>query len=1082
MNTLLEYLHHWVTVQPNKCFSSFLDLRGNPQEAHTYSSFDLRSRFLAEHLRVEVGIDHGDRVALVYSPGLEVVTALVACARIGAIPVPVSPPRSFNSGVGASRLESVLRDCGATVALTDGRILESQGALRATPERSTPASSPTSRTTAWIATDQLSGEPSGGVPDDPGDILFLQYTSGSTGVPKGVVVSHENIIHNCHATTDDQPIGVCWLPQSHDMGMIGYYLFQLVTGGTTYGFSPLNFLRRPGLWLETLSRYQGTFTSAPNFAFEYCLSEKRLPRDQLTDLDLASLRVLMNGSEPVRPSTYRRFLDRFAPYGLSPEANVAAYGLAENTLAVSSYGRRALAVDRRSLQKRRVEIVRDDAPAARRLELMSCGRHLDGVHVRIVDPETGAAVDGDKIGEVWVAGPSKCQGYWNRPELSDQVFRNSIGNDPDDEHSYLRTGDLGFLEGGEIFVCGRLKDVIILRGRNYYAEDLERAVELVSDRVRAGCVVAVRGQEDEDGLVVVVGVKRSDDLPDPGEVTRALRSHEYDGRHTIVFVRHQVIARTTSGKLARSRTREEWLDGTIAAIETHVNGSDGEAIDDERELGLMSRYEQILNSYSLSGDEVQTLSEVGLNSLPIVELLVELERVAEERGAWALHDTLDASLLQRLTVSDLTALVNGLERDDSESVTALESALMRFKLEREEGDRVAMRRDSELGAIGVARLPATTGPMENVLLTGGSGFLGPFLLRSLLDNTDATYSVLVRSTDSFAARARLRESLRQAGLYCLSTAEEFEKRVSVICGDLAQPSLGLSDSAWTSLAGEFDAVIHNAALVDYVLNYEAMKPANVDGTRELLRLACYARRKQFHVVSSTIIFGWSAKKELFERDSNEEMAELDFGYAQSKWVTERLALAARGRGLDVRVYRPSFLTASTSGLGNPNDLVIRLLAFMINHGIAPKTLNQISFMPVDIAAHNMAAIMADPEADGPVFHLTVNNYNNLVDVTRLMSQDYGIRFRYLELDEFAAEMRRLCGKDDPAYPLLDFVVRSHPKIAAMQRKRYNNASFRAALARSGRGRPDPSLQETVSYLMTSMQAERTISSQFAASA
>src|SRR5664279_3365661 len=319
----------------------------------------------------------------------------------------------------------------------------------------------------------------------------------------------------------------------------------------------------------------------------------------------------MNGSEPVRPSTYRRFLDRFAPYGLSPEANVAAYGLVENTLAVSSYGRRALAVDRRSLQKRRVEIVRDDAPAARRLELMSCGRHLDGVHVRIVDPETGAAVDGDKIGEVWVAGPSKCQGYWNRPELSDQVFRNSIGNDPDDEHSYLRTGDLGFLEGGEIFVCGRLKDVIILRGRNYYAEDLERAVELVSDRVRAGCVVAVRGQEDEDGLVVVVGVKRSDDLPDPGEVTRALRSHEYNGRHTIVFVRHQVIARTTSGKLARSRTREEWLDGTIAAIETHVNGSDGEAIDDEREFGLMSRYEQILNSYSLSGGEVQTLSEVG---------------------------------------------------------------------------------------------------------------------------------------------------------------------------------------------------------------------------------------------------------------------------------------------------------------------------------------------------------------------------------------------------------------------------------------------------------------------------------------
>ena len=1075
MNTILDYLNHWVAVQPDKCFASFLDIRGNPKETHSFRSFDLRSRFLAEQLRFEFGIGPADRVILIYSPGLEMVAAFVACARIGAIPVPVSPPRSWGSDRGASRLESVLRDSGATVVLTDGRILESRREGLATPERPTGGGTLTAQIPRWIATDQVSGVASGAVLDDPGEILFLQYTSGSTGVPKGVVVSHHNVIHNCHAAADHQPIGVCWLPQFHDMGMIGYYVFQLVIGGTTYGFSPMDFLRRPVLWLETLSRFQGTFTSAPNFGFEYCLSEERVPDAELTDLDLSSVRVLMNASEPARPSTYHRFLDRFAPYGLRPEAHVVAYGLAENTLAVSGYGRRTLALDRPALHRRRVETVDGLGPAARRLELMSCGRPLDGVHVRIVDPETRAAVGNDEVGEIWLAGQSKCQGYWNRPEVSEQVFRNSITNDPDDDRSYLRTGDLGFLDGGEVFVCGRLKDMIILRGRNYYAEDLERAVELSSDRVRPGRVVAFGGEEDEDGLVVVVGVRRSDDLPDPDDITSALRSHEYDGRHTIVFVRQQVIARTTSGKLARRRTREEWLAGTITAIATHVRGFDGDTGPGVPELGLLSWYERFLRSLSLSADDGRTLPEAGLDSLAIVELLVGLEAVVEERAGSQLGEALDAALLQRLTVSDLTALVKGLDRDDVAAITELQRALLRFKEEREAADRVAMRRDSQLGAIGTLGLSAATRqPVKDVLLTGGTGFLGPFLLQSLLEQTRANYSVLIRATDPSAARERLRECLRRAGLFEAATAEAFETRVRVICGNLAQPNLGLTDQAWTALASSVDSIIHNGALVDYVLTYDGTRAANVEGTRELLRLAATSRRKPFHLVSSTMIFGWSAKKELAERDSNDEMAELDFGYAQSKWVAEQLALAAGRQGHDVRVYRPSFLTASTSGFGNPDDMVVRLLAFMINYGIAPTTVNQISFMPVDIAAHNMAAVISDPQAGGPVFHLTVNKYYNLTDVTSIMSRDYGIPFRYVSLPEFAAEMRKMCAKDDPAYPLLDFVVRAHPKIAMMQQKRYSNTSFRAALARTGRGRADASLQETVSYLVNYMTSQRII--------
>ena len=188
------------------------------------------------------------------------------------------------------------------------------------------------------------------------------------------------------------------------------------------------------------------------------------------------------------------------------------------------------------------------------LELVSCGKPLDGIHVRIVDPDTGAAVGGDGIGEIWVAGQSTCQGYWNKPELSQHVFDNSIADDSNGTHAYLRTGDLGFLAEGELYVCGRLKDIIILRGQNYYPEDLEAAVERSSEKIQTGSVAAFRGLDGDERLVVVVGLRSQGDAPHPNEISRSLRAHGYTGPHTMVFVRRQAIKRTTSGKVARSLT------------------------------------------------------------------------------------------------------------------------------------------------------------------------------------------------------------------------------------------------------------------------------------------------------------------------------------------------------------------------------------------------------------------------------------------------------------------------------------------------------------------------------------------------
>src|SRR5579859_1831927 len=442
-------MDHWAAATPEKCFSSFLDRHGNPRETYTYRSFEARTRFLAEYFRDETPLQRGDRAALVYPPGLEIVASFVACVRMGAIPVPIPPVTSVAKGAGA-RLRSIMLDSQAALVLTDSSLGSAPPGRNDASDPADPEDPLAPLGIQRLATDGLQGVARGGIVDSPSQTLLLQYTSGSTGAPKGVVVSHQNVIDNCHSTIDHQAIGVSWLPQFHDMGLIGYYLFQIITGGTTYGFSPLDFLRRPALWLETLSRYQATYTSSPNFGFEYCLSPERVPESQLEGLDLSSVQVFMNAAEPVRPSTYRGFLERFARYGLCPAAHVAAYGLAENTLAVSNSGQRSVRIDRGALQARTVVIAAEDAPADQHLELVSCGKPLDGIHVRIVDPDTGATVGGDGVGEIWVAGQSTCQGYWNKPELSRHVFGNSIADDSNGAHPYLRTGDLGFLAEGEL--------------------------------------------------------------------------------------------------------------------------------------------------------------------------------------------------------------------------------------------------------------------------------------------------------------------------------------------------------------------------------------------------------------------------------------------------------------------------------------------------------------------------------------------------------------------------------------------------------------------------------------------------------
>ncbi|SON61764.1 4-hydroxyphenylalkanoate adenylyltransferase [Mycobacterium simulans] len=1081
METLIDYLRMWEARRPDQTLFRFVDAEGRELEHYPYQTFAERTRELAAYLSAEAGLRPGERVLLVYPPGLEMVAAFFACARIGVIAVPVSAPLPMAFEAGLAKLSFIARDCQAKAVLSTKQfeydyrqLLGLKGGAHGAlpwPEAERLPELP------WFATDGTQDFGGAPVADTPGPVLFLQYTSGSTSDPKGVIVSHANVIANASALSGNE-VAVSWLPQHHDMGLISAYLFVLVGGGTTHAMSPVDFLQRPSAWLRLISDVRATHSPAPNFALEYCLREDKLPTSELAGIDLSSLDSIVVGAEPLRANTFARFRQRFAPYGLRPDALTGAFGLAENTLAVSIRGRQTLTLNKRALEQNLARVEKALPENNNQAPVVSCGKPVAGNVVRIVDPQSRQVLGEGRIGEIWLDGPSKGGGYWHRPDVTAEVFEARIVGD--DQHTYLRTGDLGFLYEGELFVCGRTKDLIIVRGVNCYPSDIEAIVGQAA-QVRDGCVAAFSVEREEQEVPVVVAEVRDEHvrtsaLPDGRALARAIRRHCHIDPHTILFVPSHSIPKTTSGKIRRAQTRKLWLDGKLSVVARYTHQTPDAP---DATAGPLERFRYLIDSYDLTGQEDCSFADLGIDSLALAELRADLQALLAEHGAGAVAEEVNTRLLQRLTVAEFFRLMRqfgGESGGCGQPLDALRQALDQISADYEEYETTQMRADAQLP---LPALPAVrAGAPSDILLTGATGFLGPFLLSSLLGQTSYTVHALVRATDEAHGLDRIVASLRRAQLWSPALEAEARARVRIICGDLAEPHLGIGEEAFQRLAESVDAIVHNGALVNYVRTYDALRPANVAGTWELLRLAMTAHRKTFHLVSSTFIYGWSTKPVVGESYANEEMSGLDFGYSQTKWVAEQLVLAAQRQGLDVRIYRPSLISPTSSGFGSQDDILVRLTAFMIEHGVAVSALNQISLLPADLIADHIVALMGLPaeagNACGHVFNMTADGYYNLMNITRLLSERYGYRFTYYDIPDFAEQLNLRCGPSDPLYPLVDFLTRSSNKIAAMRDKRYDNTQYRQARALAEVRLREPALTDTVDDLVRFLQRERLI--------
>jgi len=529
----------------------------------SYGQLDRQARAIAAKLE-SLGMV-GERALLLYPPGLEFIAAFFGCLYAGVVAVTAYPPRRNRNML---RIQAISDDAQAKVALSEHSVMERvEGMLDEAPHL---------QQLQWIATDRLSDDLANdwSQPDIDGDTLaFLQYTSGSTGTPKGVILTHTNLMHNSALIANAFETargheGCFWLPMYHDMGLIGGIMQPMYVGGPNTLISPMAFLQKPYRWLDIISRRRITHSGGPNFAYELCA--RKVTPEQRAKLDLSSWDLAFTGAEPVRADTIDRFCEAFEPCGFRREAFFPCYGMAEATLMISGGIKRnppvIMTVDGDALDVHQVSEAEPDEDSARRV--VGCGGNLPDQEILIVDPETLRPLPPENVGEIWAAGPSIAQGYWNKPEATHETFAARL--DGSGRGPFLRTGDLGFLCEGELFVTGRIKDLIIIRGVNKYPQDIEATVQASHEWLRedAGAAVVVE-VEGEDRLIIVNEVSRAKGKS-YDEVFLAIR-REVAAEHevqvdAIALIRARTIPKTSSGKIQRFACGKEYVAGTLPTL------------------------------------------------------------------------------------------------------------------------------------------------------------------------------------------------------------------------------------------------------------------------------------------------------------------------------------------------------------------------------------------------------------------------------------------------------------------------------------------------------------------------------------
>ena len=679
------HILRWRAIhQPEKLAYVFLEDGEIEAERLTYAELDRRARAVAAQLLRMNG--SGERALLLFPAGLDYIAAFLGCLYAGVIAVPAYPPRNNRS---LKRIDAIVSDAEAKFTLTHSQTLSNiqrkfhDDPVLASMTLVATDTLPISLADNWVQP-EITSE----------DLAFLQYTSGSTGTPKGVMVSHGNLIHNeqqiakAFGTTPNSVV-VGWLPLYHDMGLIGNVLNPLYLGYPCYLMAPVAFLQKPLRWLQAISKYKANISGGPNFAYDLCA--RRISPQERDQLDLSRWTLAFNGAEPVNPKTLDRFTSFFASVGFKMKHFRPCYGLAENTLLAASelYGTAPRIYDVQGTQLEKNVVAPANGHDSDVRSLVSCGTSWNNQGLKIVDPETHTPSNEGQVGEIWIHGESVAKGYWGKEEETARTFqaRLASSSSANTNGAFLRTGDLGFLNDGHLYVTGRLKDLIIIRGRNHYPQDIEATVEESHASLEKGACAAFSFSVDgEEKLAVAIEVKRVKlRTINAKDIIQAIRkavseTHELQA-HTVLLLKPRSIPKTSSGKIQRHACKVGFLNDTLHIVNSNSleqqaddDGEETEAFLDRGALSMLPPSERktliafflqqlVAKSLKVSVSDVnknKSLSTLGLDSLDTIELKLEIERMLK------VSVPMDQAL-NELSVTDLAEKLSEQLYDDAPS-------------------------------------------------------------------------------------------------------------------------------------------------------------------------------------------------------------------------------------------------------------------------------------------------------------------------------------------------------------------------------------------------------------------------------
>ena len=943
--TLQEYLDHWSEIYPHKKAFTFVQEDGTELESVTFQQLKEKAIALAQYL-TEKGLS-GKNIILSYSQGIDFVVANFACYYCSSVAIPVYPALKEKF---FSKVRKIYETSDAAACLADSRTAP---AMKQCLE-----SVLNDIENEFIISDKLSL----GIKDTPLDrpteneLAMLQYTSGSTSAPKGVMLTHKNLVHDINmlkqATGSTETDVQCtWLPHFHDMGLIGHLLHSIISGNHCIIINPSTFIKNPALWLQTISRYRVTMSGGPNFGYRHCF--ERLKGQDLSNIDLSTWRVAYTAAEPIHYEDMQSFTEVFKSSGFKESAFYPCYGLAEAAVFLTGglpdNNPKVLKVNLDKLNHEgKAEISNDPSAKA----TVACGKAWGDLDVQIVDPNTFSAKNAFEVGEIWAKGSNITNGYWNAPGATEKAFAALKG----ETDKYLRTGDLGFMdESGEIYIAGRIKELIIINGVNYYPSDIERHIEDAFPSLRHRSVATFSipspNRSNESKVTIAVELDRHffKELSEDKDKLQSLASNiskEVSEAFEItvddiVLLKPLGILKTSSGKIARTACAQAYLKKELPVIHSYQQCLIESQKDNKRsffeenieytrnldnaQLEVFKKVTQFLGTSFEDTNLSLSIFAYGVDSIKIVDLHSQLEK---QFGC-------TISSFAFFNANSLKGLIEDVANDIKGTDWALNTSIFKE-------DLATVSQLSEALTLPVVKNSAND---KKALLTGATGFVGGYLLQELVESTENTIYCITRSESSEAGLKRILDNVNSYGI---EFTEEQLRRIHIVCGDISKDFFGLDSETYDRLSQEVDDIYHCAAMDNFYLPYELVRKANVQGVDRIIQFAKNSKVKPIFYTSS-------CAASLFKEDPMKTpLKGLVTGYAQSKYVAEKLVLNQINKaGLPAVNYRLGYLYSNGLREVDHEEAFETLIDSMHQMGVVPSFDAQFDLTSVEYAVKCM---------------------------------------------------------------------------------------------------------------------------------